>query len=87
MIRSGDRGTTELITDVVGSVTVEHREDVDGWGNKTGTQEKQESHPERERQQFTAGEAVLRVPGGFAHGRIKPWDHLSAGEQRPLGSN
>jgi len=87
MMRPGDKETTEMITDAIGSVIVEHREDADGWGNKKVTQEEQEYLSEREIQQFKTGEAVTRVPGGFVHGRVKPWDHLSAGEQRKLRNN
>lgn len=87
MMRPGDKETTEMITDAIGSVIVEHREDADGWGNKKVTQEEQEYLSEREIQQFKTGEAVIRVPGGFVHGRVKPWDHLSTGEQEKLRNN
>jgi type IV secretory pathway TraG/TraD family ATPase VirD4 len=87
MMRPGDKETTEMISNAIGSVIVEHRQDADGWGNKKVTQEKQEYLSEREIQQFKTGETVIRVPGGFVHGRVKPWDHLSADEQQKLRNN
>lgn len=87
MMRPGDKETTGMISDAIGSVLVEYEDDGYGFGNKRVTQEEQQYLSEREIQQFETGEAVIRVPGGFVHGRIKPWDHLSAGRQRKLRNN
>lgn len=87
MMRPGDKETTEMVTDAIGSVLVEHEEDGYGFGNKRVTQEEQRYLSKREIQQFETGEAVVRVPGGFVHGRIKPWDHLSTRKQQQLRNN
>lgn len=87
MMRPGDKETTEMITDSIGSVIVEHEQDGYGFGNKRVTQEEQQYLSSREIQQFETGEAVIRVPGGFVHGRIKPWSHLSTRKQRKLRNN
>lgn len=87
MMRPGDKETTEMITDSIGSVIVEHEEDGYGFGNTKVTQEEQQYLSKREIQQFETGEAVIRVPGGFVHGRIKPWSHLSTRKQRKLRNN
>ncbi len=84
LMRPGDHESLEHIKEALGSIIVEHEEDAPGFGKRNVTQEEQEYLSDREIRQFQTGEAVIRSPEGFVHGRVKPWDHLSDREKAQL---
>lgn len=84
LMRPGDHESLEHIQQAVGSTIIEHEEEAPGFGKRNVKQEEQEYLSDRDIQQFQTGEAVIRSPDGFVHGRVKPWEHLSDSERDQL---
>lgn len=84
LMRPGDTESLEHIQRAVGSTIVEHEEEAPGFGQRNVKQEEQNYLSGRDIRQFQTGEAVIRSPGGFVHGRVKPWAELSDREKAHL---
>ncbi len=83
-MRPGDNESLEHIQQAIGSTIIEHEEEAPGFGQRNVKQEEQDYLSDREIRQFQTGEAIVRSPDGFAHGRVKPWEHLSSREKAKL---
>lgn len=84
LMRPGDNESLEHIQQAIGSTIVEHEEEAPGFGQRNVKQEEQDYLSDRDIRQFQTGEAIIRSPDGYVHGRVKPWEHLSDREKTQL---